>query len=203
MGAWDYGLLDNDTAADELGEVINTVVDHAVRSAARALSRQGAGEFAAQLGLLLHFEPEVFGAAHEANAALRAGIARNRRTLDEVAPKASELLDQLAAGKAPSDGKHTLLLRAKHARAYLQELADRTIDDADVVFKDEMTIGGYLVVLGVLSKHVELQAHPIKRWLASYRTRYREAGEDERLFLREELHMCKKLVEAASEADAE
>lgn len=195
----DLEMLDDDTAAGELGGTVNLVVEHAVRSAERTLVRQGAGEFAAQLGLLLHFRAEMFLERDDDAASIRAGIAKNRAALEEVAPKAREILELVMAGEPVKDARaHVALLRAKHSRAYLQELADRVTEDADLMIGDGMTIAGYLVVLSVLAHYVELQAEPLKRFVTRLRAAYRDAEDWNRQALREELSLCKKLLKAAS-----
>ncbi len=146
MGAWDYGLLDNDTAADAMGELMNEVLQRAARSVKSSLTRRSAGELAAQLGLLAHYQPWSFDAGkgdtdHAAVQAIREGVTRNRAVLDEVAPDARELLDRIASGKPlPMTPRFESLLRAIHARPYLQELADDAVEEADSNLDDASSV---------------------------------------------------------------
>ncbi|MGE5186331.1 MAG: DUF4259 domain-containing protein [Acidobacteriota bacterium] len=206
MGTWDYGLLDNDTAADAMDEVMSDVLQRAVRTVKSTLSRRSAGELAAQLGLLVHYWPWSFDTARAdsdraAIDAVRDGMARNRAVLDEVAPEARELLDRLASGKPlPKAPRFEALLRATHARPYLQELADDAIEEADSNLEDGSS-AAQLDLLRVLAPHVELPARTMRHWLRRCREAFAEADDDERMFRRAHVEACKVFVSAASAED--
>ena len=208
MGTWDYGLLDNDSAADAIDDVMADVLRDATRLAKTPLSRQNAGAFAAQLGLLAHYRSWLFEIGevekeHAAVEALRGAVTRNRAVLDQVAPTGRPLLTQIASGEPlPDNPPFPTLLRATHARAYLQDLADAAIEEVADNLEDG-ACGAHLDLLRVLSPYVELPAKAVRHWLKRFKAAFADADDDERKFLRAYVEACKRLVHNAAEDDAD
>lgn len=173
---------------------------------AKPRSRQDAGAFAAQLGLVAHYRAAIFesgkGESDYASAqALRRIVTEQSALLDQVAPKARALLDRIASGEPLADNPaFHVLLGATHARAYLQELADQAIEDAEDNL-GEAPSGAQLDLLRVVAPYVELPARTMRHWLRRCREAYGEADDDERQFLRPYVDVCKKLVAAAKSTD--
>ncbi|MDY7099914.1 MAG: hypothetical protein S0880_01880 [Actinomycetota bacterium] len=57
MGAWDYGILDNDTALDGLGAVVDGVVADIDRLAGEPSNEETVGRLAAAVGIVLQLAP--------------------------------------------------------------------------------------------------------------------------------------------------
>lgn len=200
MGSWGDGLLDNDTAADEIGDLIAEVVTRATASSrAATLPPKAAGVHAVQLALIATYDPDRFCQEPddddgETTAALRAGIAQHRAALLQVAPKAGKTLDVLARGDTIAAAPVAPLLDAKHGRVYLQELADTAVEELEDHLDDQRG-GAYLDLLLRIAPYVELRAGTLRQWLR----RLRDSDDDD--VSERYAKACKQLLATAVAGD--
>jgi hypothetical protein len=199
MGAWGTELLENDTACDEIGDIVAELVASAVAASAKDISPKAAGRFAAELALIAQYAAYTVPDACESEA-LQEGVAKHRGVLLQVAPKAAKLLDVLVSGNDLGDISLAPLFDAKHARVYLQELADECIDECEDNLENPRT-GARLHVLMVIAPYVELPGKTLRHWQRRFREAVDEADDDEQAFLRPYMTACKKLVAAAASDD--
>jgi hypothetical protein len=202
MKTWNDELLGNDNALDEIGAILDAVYTAAVRGIKPAkLTRSGAGELAAQLALLVRYHGNVGELFDQKKGQqgfdkaqiLRAGVTKHRAALNAVAPKGGAVLDAIVSGeplpaKLPIDG----LLRAAHARPYLQELADRSVEaiDDDI----DQKAGAHLDLLCVIAPLIELPSESIRAW----QHRMRADGLDDDRSGKHYVRACKNLLVATA-----
>lgn len=192
MGAWGWELLENDSASDEISALMSEICANAIAASREPLSRERAGVFAAQLGLLLRYLPWSFE-AEEDTEALRLGIQTNRAALALVAPRASALLDQLESGRMAENTPIESLLGAKHAAPYLQGVANIAVDETqDTLGQD--TASAHLHLLVTLSPYVDLPRKTVRHWELRLHELIDDANDDDAAFLRGQLKACKALV---------
>jgi hypothetical protein len=158
MGAWGYGLLQNDTCQDALVRFVRDVRADVNLLGDRQPAPELAGRLAGAVGLLLQmqaqrsFDPEV-----EYAAAVLAVIERHAPAFSALPKTAGDLLGAIRAGKGPElaeqDGglppelsqaffdsnpgfltergtgvRHAGMFEHPASAAYLQEVADRCVE---------------------------------------------------------------------------
>jgi hypothetical protein len=192
MGAWGWELLENDSACDEIAQLMSEIRVRAIAASREPLSHERAGVFAAQLALLVRYSPWSFEADDE-TAALRLAIRTNRAALAIVAPRASGALDQLEHGPLAEDAPLVPLLGAKHAARYLQGIANLAVDETQDVLGED-TAGAYLHVLVTVSPYVDLPRKTVRHWERRLRELIAGAADDDAGLLRFQLKACKALV---------
>jgi hypothetical protein len=192
MGAWGWDLLENDSAADEIGALMAEIAAHAIAACREPLSRERASVFAAQVGLLVRYSPWSFGDDEQADA-LGLAIQTNRAALAVVAPRASAIFDQLEHGPAPEDTPIDSLLGAKHAAAYLQGVANIAVDETQDTLGED-TAGAHLHLLVTLSAYVDLPRQTVRHWERRLRELLDDADDNDAAYLRAHLKACKTLV---------
>lgn len=199
MKARGPGLLENDSALDALGDIVDRVFGDLKKSLAPAkLTRSGAGELAAQIGLVAHYRGEWFGQkkgdlGYDKSQLVRDGIKKHRLALDAIAPQGKAALDTIVKGK-PLSEKFTIdgLMRATHARPYLQDLADQAIEGLEGDYAARM--GAQVDLLVTLSPYVEIPQDPINELLEALR----DDGADETEAGRHVVRALKRLRSAAA-----
>ena len=198
MGTWDSGLLDNDSAADAIGDVMSTIASDAAAGGKGAWTKDRAVRFCAQLALLVRFHPWFFEDDGDKHASqLRDLLCANRTLLDEAAPNAKTLFDNIVRGVSLDDPPpFQALLQGQAARSYLQKLADEFIDEVE---GDLEHAGAYLALLCFLAPHVDLPGKTVRHWHRRIREVWSEADDEEREFVLPYVRAYKKLVEAAGE----
>ena len=170
------GLLDHKEAAAEITGILGEVILRAAQAVKEPLTPERAGTFAAQVALLVHYDPSFFK-KNPAAEAVRAGIERDRAVLEKVAPKAGPLLDQIIARSIASDASVTPLFASKQARAYLQKVADASLDEIESCL-DEPRGGAHLHVLLLLASYVSLPAKTLKHVAKRAKTLAAEMRDD-------------------------
>jgi hypothetical protein len=197
MGTWDYGLLDNDSAGDELWEILHESVADARKAATQDLTPERAGRLAAQLALIVHYHAisEVTELAE-----MRAGVTRNRAALEKSAPKAAAILDQIVREAVGDDPQLRPLFEAKHAATYLQSLADASLEEVETCL-EEQRAGAHLDLLTVLAPYVELRAKTVKHIARRVRELADDVDEDEEDRLHAYTKACKKLLTSCADDD--
>ncbi len=110
MGAWGYGILQNDTAQDGLVEVIHRVKDGILRLARRRPAEEVAARAAAGVGMMLHLSAGYwFSPENEERTALLDALRRQEPEFDNLPRGAGRILRQVLDGKGPElanrDGK--------------------------------------------------------------------------------------------------
>lgn len=195
MGTWDYGLLDNDSAGDELWDILDEAVTEASGAAEHDVPPARAGRLAAQLALIVHYD-----VAHEEASAIRAGVARNRAALEQAAPKARALLDLIARDALDDKPSLRPLFEAKLASAYLQKLADASLEEVEECL-EEQRAGAHLDLLTVIAPYVTLPAKRVKHIARRVREIVGEIDEDDddAAFMHAYTHACRKLVAACKD----
>ena len=166
MGAWGYGIIQNDAAQDSMCEVA-----HRIESDITALSGAGSEEDAAKVGaatgLLLQFSPYSFNPENDFHDRLIGALIANRKYFVHLDGKSAEILNQIIDGrgselaardgevdadiekalhsdenedfimqKAFSVSEHDLF-RHPVAMKYVQQIFDRIVADVDEGFEDE------------------------------------------------------------------
>jgi hypothetical protein len=200
MSASGTGLLENDDAATAIHDVIRPLGER-IAAALKVKKRDDAGTLAAQLGLLAHYYPHVVSWPDNEEKpsieALRRVVRSNRAALDFVAPRARPVLDAIEQSKPISPEPCIHLIRAKHARGYLQGLADELVDSMDRTVRDstdafDMGAGGYLDILRLIATQIEVPEGSVRRWAAYYRN-LRARGRDPD-FVYEYVEACRTLM---------
>jgi hypothetical protein len=202
MGSWGTDLLENDAAADAMDDIIEDIYCEAIEHDGAELAPKEAGPLAARLALVARyrsyeFEQKPGNMGYERTTALRTAIKANRAVILAVAPKAGPLLDRLQKGDVVGELPIATLLDAKHARAYLQDLADKAIEELEDTLGEEQGAGAYLHLPALIAPYVELPRTTVRHWLR----RLREAGDPENEFARAYLKACKKLVDLSAPGD--
>jgi hypothetical protein len=195
MGAWGHELLQNDAAADAMGQIVDGIYDDVVANGRAKMPKQ-AGPLAAQLAVILRYSPRDFERrpgdyAYERTKALRAAIRANRRVLLEVAPAAGTLLDQLIARDVAGEHSYETLLAAKHARSYLQGLADMAVEQLETSMGTSLKAGAYLDLLVFIARYIEMPHETVHEWAHKLRE---SAADPDHPFLRPYLAGCKQLI---------
>lgn len=161
MGTWDVGVLDNDAAADGLGELSDSVLDDVFRFGAEAPSETTTAKVCAAVGVLLQLSGYAFGADATAHRIVGA-VTAHREGMAALAPAARVVMDQVIAGlgenvadvpmdqpeaevallnrgvsRSPFGQRHDALFASDAAKAYVQEVADRIVAAVDEGLEDE------------------------------------------------------------------
>lgn len=160
MGAWDRGLLDNDTASDGLLDLAREIVEDIERLGATRPTPTSTARLVAAIGVLLQLSPYQFApdmsapmiAAIRAHARQIAGLpAATRRILAEIeagkaepradrrARMARTLTNLLHAGnpEAPFGRREPALFLGAPAERYVQTVARRCVAMIDDDFADD------------------------------------------------------------------
>lgn len=187
MGTWGDGLLENDTACEELGDILAEIAD-AVGSADDNLTPVQAGALAAQLALLARG-----GGPELDDPELRSVITHHRPTIVAIAPAAAAVLDAFLKVPANRDIPVACLLAAPHASEYLQPLADVWLEELEA-YLGEPQGGVYLFLLDIVAPYVELSGDTL-RFFTRRLEIIREEGDDDEVFhVRTYLRACKSLL---------
>lgn len=164
MGTWDYGLLDNDTAADGLAELEQSIVEDIQRFGEAKTTARSTAQLAAAVGVLLQLSSFDFSPDSDSAPIIVASIRAHEKRVASLDPPARDLLLAVAAGKGeklakrpdglPRDVLKRLYVRAKKspfgkrepslfeppaAKTYVQSLARRCVEAIDSDFDDPDT----------------------------------------------------------------
>jgi hypothetical protein len=100
MGAWGYGLLQNDSSQDGLLHVIRSVSDDVVGLRRRKPTPDSAGRLAGAVGLLVQLQMwHCFDPERDAGAALLAAVERHEPAFHVLPKTARDVLGAIRAGK--------------------------------------------------------------------------------------------------------
>lgn len=161
MGTWDYGLLDNDTSLDGLGELVQGITEDIARIGAAPPSAAAAARLGAAIGVLLQIAAYRFEEDSPAAAAITAAVKAQAGPIAKLPPKTRQILESVSAGQghalaarpAKMSMAHAVLLHAgckqppfgkrepalfatRPGAAYVQEVVRRCIKMIDEDFAD-------------------------------------------------------------------
>jgi hypothetical protein len=123
MGAWGYGILDNDSALDEVGEWEHQIEQVIERAASRASLREDdVAEVGAAVGLLLQFSGYSFDESNGFSGTLKTALTKARRHFGQLPGRAGAILERVLAGQGPALHERP----AKLARTVANALHDDT-----------------------------------------------------------------------------
>ena len=146
MGAWGYGVLQNDTAQDGICDVANTIEEHICK-----LKKKGSIDSAAVLGaatgILLQFSPYSFNPESNFYPDLVEALKNNKPFFSALPAKAVRVLETVLEGKS-----ETLLERPG------------TLDkDIDKALKGDEEPKGFIMEKEFSYRDIELFSHPVAR----------------------------------------
>jgi len=98
MGAWGYGILQNDTAQDGMCEVA-TRIEADITGMAANPGKETAAQLAAATALLLQFSPYSFNPENDFYDKLIAALTANHGHFAQLPGAAKETLDAIIAGR--------------------------------------------------------------------------------------------------------
>jgi hypothetical protein len=102
MGAWGSGILMNDSAADGMGAIDNTIADDLARWATRRPAEANAAPLGAAVGLFLQFSHAYYlTPGQDGFAQVRAAIDRQEPAFDTLPRPAAALLRSVRDGGGP------------------------------------------------------------------------------------------------------
>lgn len=165
MGAWGYGILQNDNAQDGLLELVGDIYDDMIALGSEPASRAAAARLGAGAGLLLQLSASpIFSVKDKRWAPLREVLVLHEKGFAALPPEADRILadilagkgQELAARKAPPDARLDGALLAEDsqeerafgyrepalfadpdAARYVQEVADRLAEQVDGGVRDD------------------------------------------------------------------
>ena len=98
MGAWGYGILQNDAAQDSMCEVANRI-ESDIASLPNAGSEEEAAKVGAATGLLLQFSPYSFNPENDFSNKLIGALSANREFFVHLPGNSAEILNQVIDGR--------------------------------------------------------------------------------------------------------
>ena len=166
MGAWGYGIVQNDAAQDSMCEIAHRI-ESDVASLPNAGSEEDAARVGAATGLLLQFSPYSFNPENDFYDKLIGALTANREYFVHLDGNSADLLNQIIDGRggelAARDGEvdeeiekalhsdenedfimqkafsvsERDLFRHPVAVNYVQDVFDRIVAEVDEGFEDE------------------------------------------------------------------
>lgn len=101
MGTWGYGILQNDSAQDGIGDLARTIEDDVAGLADRPATVEAAARAGAAVGLLLQFSEYSLNPESEASAGIRRGLKAQEPAFDALPGKAGSILRGVLEGTHP------------------------------------------------------------------------------------------------------
>lgn len=166
MGAWGYGILQNDTAQDSMCEVAHRI-ESDIEQLSLTASEENAAKVGAAVGLLLQFSYYSFSPENEFSNTLVRALAVNREHFDQLPGNSANVLNAIIDGQgtelAGRDGEIDAevdkalhsdenegfimqkafsvcerdLFRHPLAAAYVQKVVDEIVAEVDEGFADD------------------------------------------------------------------
>ena len=170
MGAWGYGIVQNDTAQDGMCAVAGEVEQH-IAGLPDAPSEGHAAELGAAVGLLLHFSHYSFNPENPFHQTLLDKLRAYEGEFDKLPGNAGEILAAVLAGQGAElndregpihkdvevamhgAGRSTFMMQKvfsvaepelfahPDARAYIQRLIDGIVAEVEATFEDDDLVG--------------------------------------------------------------
>ena len=166
MGAWGYGIVQNDAAQDSMCDVA-TRIESDIASLPNAGSEEDAAKIGAATGLLLQFSPYSFNPENDFHDKLIGALTVNRDYFTHLAGNSANILNQIINGRGSElvarDGEVDVeiekalhsdeneefimqkafsacehdLFRHPVAVNYVQQIFDQIVAEVDEGFEDE------------------------------------------------------------------
>lgn len=161
VGTWDFGLLDNDTSLDGLGDLVHQITEDIARIGAAKPSASAAARLGGAIGVLLQLSAYSFAEDSTPAATITAAAKAQAKPIAKLPSKARQILERIGAGQghalvgrpAKMSAAHAALLHTGSKRssfgkrepalfatrrgaAYVQEVARRCVKMLDEDFAD-------------------------------------------------------------------